>query len=321
MRLIMPKLPGISGVNRKELAWIAIILLSFYVFVPQLKSFHESWHLLSHPDYSYVIISSIFIFATFVAAATTYCFLATKSLPLVEEFIVQVAAMFVNRLLPAGIGGIGANFAYLKNKKIKSSEAASMVAMNNIMGVMSHLLVLLFTVTVFSSGSVLPAFGLKHGIKHIIGIGTIVIIIAIVLALALKFQGIKKIAHDFLRQVASYRFHPYRTALAMVSQLALSICNILALTFSAKAVGVNLSFADILLVYSLGSLISHFIPTPGGLGGFEAGLAAGFVAYGIDTSGALASVLLYRIISYWAPLVIGAVTLVYVQRRGWFLNE
>lgn len=310
-------MPVISGVSKKELAWVVIVLLAFYVFVPQLKSFAGSLHLLTHPGINNVIFSSIFIVATFIFAALTYSFLSRGKIPFSEEFIIQVAAMFVNRLLPAGIGGIGANYAYLRHKRVKTAEAASMVAMNNIMGVFAHLMILVITVLFFAGNNTFQFSGLKHGIRHILVIGSIVLIVGVIILLSLRLAKIKSIVNDFLTQISSYRFHPYLTGLALFSQLGLSVFNILSLSFSAKAVNIDLSFAAILIVYSLGALISHFVPTPGGLGGFEAGLAAGLVAYGVDKSSSLAAVLLYRIISYWAPLVLGALAFIYVQKQNW----
>lgn len=49
--------------------------------------------------------------------------------------------------------------------------------------------------------------------------------------------------------------------------------------------------------------------------GAEAGLVAGFVAYGIPADRALAIALLYRFLTYWLPLLPGFVAFVIVQRR------
>ena len=58
-------------------------------------------------------------------------------------------------------------------------------------------------------------------------------------------------------------------------------------------------------------------PTPGGLGGVEAGLVAGLVAYRVASADALAAVLVYRLVSYWLMLAIGAAAFVIAERRGY----
>ena len=81
------------------------------------------------------------------------------------------------------------------------------------------------------------------------------------------------------------------------------------------AFGVHLDFTQVLVIFTLGSVVGVATPTPGGLIGIEAGLIAGFVAFGISGPKALAIVLTYRFISYWLPILPGFIALVYVKRR------
>ncbi len=104
----------------------------------------------------------------------------------------------------------------------------------------------------------------------------------------------------------------------MSTSLVLTLSNVLCLFFCALALGIHLPFATIMLVFTLGLGAGSAVPTPGGLGGFEAGLAAGFVGYGVDASTALAAALLYRLVSYWLPMAAGAVAFIASERRGLF---
>jgi len=58
----------------------------------------------------------------------------------------------------------------------------------------------------------------------------------------------------------------------------------------------------------------HGSTDSGGLGGAEAGLTAGFVAYGLTSNRALAVTLLYRLLTYWLALVIGALAFSVARR-------
>jgi uncharacterized protein (TIRG00374 family) len=71
----------------------------------------------------------------------------------------------------------------------------------------------------------------------------------------------------------------------------------------------------VFLVFTFGIALGTATPTPGGLGGIEAGLVAGLIIYHVDSATALATVLLYRLLSYWLPLLVGAAALVYSQRQ------
>jgi len=57
------------------------------------------------------------------------------------------------------------------------------------------------------------------------------------------------------------------------------------------------------------------VPTPGGLGGIEAGILAGLIACGVPAAPALAATLIYRGLTYWAPIIPGLFVLPWVRKR------
>src|SRR6185312_13818748 len=113
--------------DRRQLALVALAVVALYVLLPQLGDFRSSWHLVSHPRPGPSLLALIFSFATYLAAAGTYCLLAFRPLHFGRTAGVQLAAMFVNRLLPAGIGALGANYLYLRHERHKEAPAAAMV--------------------------------------------------------------------------------------------------------------------------------------------------------------------------------------------------
>ena len=57
------------------------------------------------------------------------------------------------------------------------------------------------------------------------------------------------------------------------------------------------------------------MPTPGGLGGFEAALVAGLTALHIAAGPAVAAVLTFRLLTFWLPIVPGFIAFRWLQRR------
>ncbi|WP_372509158.1 lysylphosphatidylglycerol synthase domain-containing protein [Actinomadura madurae] len=55
----------------------------------------------------------------------------------------------------------------------------------------------------------------------------------------------------------------------------------------------------------MGAAAGSAIPTPGGVGSTEAALVAALAALDIDTGAALHAVLLFRAITFWAPVPLG----------------
>jgi uncharacterized protein (TIRG00374 family) len=73
---------------------------------------------------------------------------------------------------------------------------------------------------------------------------------------------------------------------------------------------------QVFIVFTLGVAVGTATPTPGGIGGAEAALTAGFLAQDVSAPLALAAALLYRFTSFWVGLAVGAgAALVVLSRR------
>jgi len=77
------------------------------------------------------------------------------------------------------------------------------------------------------------------------------------------------------------------------------------LTFAFMAVNAAVPWRAILLAYGAAQLASNLPITPGGLGVVEGSLTIGLVAYGGAVASTVAAVLVYRVLSFWLPLLIG----------------
>jgi uncharacterized protein (TIRG00374 family) len=91
-----------------------------------------------------------------------------------------------------------------------------------------------------------------------------------------------------------------------------------ALLASFHAFGSAPPVAVVIMGYFVGQL-ANLLPLPGGIGGVEGGMIGSFVAFGQPASVAVVAVLSYRAISYWLPLVPGAIAYFQLRRRvaGW----
>jgi uncharacterized protein (TIRG00374 family) len=304
--------------SRRNLLVLALVAIAVYVLLPQLGDFRSSWQLLQHPDPFLTLIAILLTFGTYMAGTGTYSFLAFKPLRFWRTLLVQLAAMFINRLLPAGIGALGANYLYLRHERHKASQAVSVVAVNNLLGFTGHSLLVFVTLSLFPGSSMIDANRSGTNQTLLLEVLALLVIILITAGLLLGRHKVKRALKDVKTQLLSYRHRPLSLVAALSTSVALTLCNVLCLYFCAAALGIHLSFAAVLLVFTFGVGTGAAVPTPGGLGGFEAGLAAGFVAYGIDAGPALAAALLYRLISYWLPLVSGLLAFIVCQKQNLF---
>ncbi|MEA2429423.1 MAG: putative heme transporter, partial [Thermoleophilaceae bacterium] len=79
------------------------------------------------------------------------------------------------------------------------------------------------------------------------------------------------------------------------------------------AVGFAPPITVLLLGYLIGQL-GGLLPLPGGLGGIDGGLIGTLVVYGASLAPTAAAVLIYRVILFWLPLLIGGVSFVSLRR-------
>ena len=64
----------------------------------------------------------------------------------------------------------------------------------------------------------------------------------------------------------------------------------------------------VLIAYGVANVVGTFSPTPGGLGAVEAVMIALLAGFGMDSSAAVAVVLVYRLINFWLPIPAGLIT-------------
>jgi uncharacterized protein (TIRG00374 family) len=118
-------------------------------------------------------------------------------------------------------------------------------------------------------------------------------------------QKIRKMWRDVKANIRAYKQKPLSLVVSVVCNGLGSSANIFAIFASAHAIGVELSFAQALIAYTFGNVAMSLIPTPGGLGAAEAGIYSGLVFTGINGADAMTITLLYRLISYWLPIIPG----------------
>jgi hypothetical protein len=89
-----------------------------------------------------------------------------------------------------------------------------------------------------------------------------------------------------------------------------------ALVAAVYAVGGRARPSMVLLAYVMSLALALVPVTPGGLGFVEAGLTSILVLAGVDSDQAVIATLLYRLVSFWLPIPIGA-----LAWTGWRLTD
>ena len=300
-----------------QLLTVALLAAAFFILLPQLGAFQGSVQVIRQVDLYAVAAALVLLAATFFLAALTYHCLTRKSLQYHRTVLAAVANMFTNRLLPAGTGSIATFYLYLTHNRHSPTQAGSVIAVNNFLGFAGHVTLLAVVLLVYPNG-------FEGFTVPVIPLGPVLISLVIV-ASAIVFLGFRKSWHRRVRTVGRrlandlifYTLHPLRLLTAFSSSMALTVTNAAVLWCCLLAVGVIVDPIIALAVFTIGMIVGTVTPTPGGLGGAEAGLLAGLVGYAVPADQALATVILYRLLSYWTTLLIGVGTYIYITHRGY----
>ena len=113
--------------------------------------------------------------------------------------------------------------------------------------------------------------------------------------------GVAEVRHELLQIVMRPWSLLGRTVLAQ-------LCGAVILFAALRSLGVGdeLGATEFFRVFFITHLLGTFAPTPGGVGVIEAGATGALVAAGVDTTTALAGVLVYRFLTYVLPIIFGA---------------
>lgn len=287
---------------------IAII----WVLISEFSRIRDGIIIVSKMPSQIIVISLALVTLTFILAAFSYMMLAFRSIRFSELLVVELAAAAINRVVPSGIGGLGLHGLYLHNRKHSTAQATAVVSINNLVGIVMHVLIFV-ALTIGTQATVAVRWKIP-GFIYILG--------SILVVLLIISRSIRKRVKTFLRNLfislGYYRKQPHRLAYAATALCSLTLINLFALFTVSESLGVRLGIPVLFIVYSVGVLFGSIVPTPGGLGGVEAGMIAGLIAYGVLNERAIAVVMAFRLATYWFPLVPG-IFAVFVARRRHFV--
>ena len=117
-----------------------------------------------------------------------------------------------------------------------------------------------------------------------------------------------------LRQAAA---SPVKLGLLFGGSALITLAYIAALDASVQAFGAGPGLIVLGAVYLGAAALAAAAPTPGGLGAIEAALVAGLTGVGMQPGPAVSAVLLYRLATYWLPVLPGWLSWRSLQHRGY----
>lgn len=299
--------------RRNLIITITVLVLLVIVLAPQTDALWRSMAIVGQATPLAVAIACGMTIMTYFLSTEVYHLLLKHPVKLRSMLLVQAATALTSRVAPIGIGTMGLNAIFLRRRNHTLSEALAVVTTNNALGITGHLLLLSIIVI---SVPLPPGLDIRANWQVVYWI--MLVLAAVCLATVFSNRLREKIGGglaNVLKAISGYRHSPGRLLAALAVSMSLSLVYVTALFACGQALGLVIPFGQYFIVYSFSIFTGLITPTPGGLVGVEAGLVGGLVAYGVPAETALAVALLYRLITYWLPLLPGFIAFRVVQHR------
>jgi uncharacterized membrane protein YbhN (UPF0104 family) len=264
--------------------------------------------------------------------------------PLSQMFAVQVAASVVNHVVPGSVGGMAVNVRYLQRSGMSRPAAVAAVGLSSVATLVTHLALIAAVWAV--APAVLPGGLLAGRLEGALGfpasvgwlprtaagvtLGAAALVVAGLVAAVAAGSARRRAAAVWsrkclvgsmtnvrreLRSSAAVLRHPGRAGLLWAGSAASPALHALIVVAVYNSLSGGLAPLSVALVYLVASSVAALVPSPGGFGALDVTLAAALVAVGAPTTTALATVLGYRLLTVWVPLVPGALVFAVLLRR------
>ena len=252
--------------------------------------------------------------------------------PVLRLFVVQFAGTFANHVVPAGVGGAAVNIRFLCRRGVPPATAAGAVGLNIAAGAITHTALLVIAV-LLAPASLTKAFTqggpLLSGLAaHLRGTGPLIVAAAVLLGVAAVWwmhrtapsargRWTRMVAHvtGQVTVLLTVLRTPVRAAQLWLGSIAVPVLHCLILYAVLRSLGGTVPVLEVSVAYLIASSVSSLLPSPGGFGSLDIALVAALIAVGAPATAALATVLAYRLLTVWVPLLPGACVLAVLLHR------
>ncbi len=320
--VVAPSLAKIERLQPRYLVMGVLFAVAIYVLLPQLADFPEMVQTIADANWRWVPWVLLASALTYVGVALGLAGATPGRVSAAEYSGLSLASSFVATFAPPGVGHLGLNLRYLQKRGFAGPLAVSILAAKEVVTFGMHVVLLgVFALWAGRSGA------LEEELKRLPPVGVLVAVGGGVLALlgmallvprvrlVVRQTVIPAIRHsvEAMKEVAR---SPAKMAMLVVGVSLLSLGYGACLYFAVNAFGAQASFAAVALVSLTAGSVASAAPTPGGLGAVEAILLAALVAIGVASPMALAGVFLYRVATFWLPILPGFLAFRWLGARG-----
>lgn len=306
----------LQRVKPRTVVMIVVGTFAGYILLSQLTSVDLAT-LITTANWSWALAALLLSLVSYIGAVWSLTGFVPEKLSFVRTLLAQIAGGFATLVSPPTLGAIAVNVRYLQKTGLHPALAAASVGVSQMAAFVTHI-------------ALIAAFGIAAGTQAdftfnppmwaVIGVAALAVVFLALLAVPYVRKEISKRTMPLIKEVVprlvTVAQRPTKLIEGVGGMLLLNLAFIGVLFACVEAFGGSLSVAVVAVVYLAGATIGQAAPTPGGLGGVEAALAAGLTAGGLDAGLAVSSVLLFRLITFWLPTIPGYWAFNYLTKKN-----
>jgi hypothetical protein len=324
---------------------VIFFILALILYFSLKDNFVEIIKLIKNISPLTIIIAILFVcLYRLLSGISTYLLVRNteEKLTLLRAFQISFIILFFHGITPFASGGQPMEVYYLHREKISIEKATNVVLQNFIMYQTALILVGLLTI---SCNHFMHLFPFNSLMRRLVVLGFLinfaVWLITFLLAfgkksstrvieLLIKFLNKIKIIKNidkYLRKLEDFSNKFYDSAITLRKNKKLLfkviLVNVLSLLASysipyilAVGLGVdNITIWESIVATSYVMTIGSFVPIPGGTGGIEYGFMY-FFKYLLKGNKLSALMLIWRFITYYIGIIIGAIVLIFYRKKS-----
>lgn len=293
---------------------IAVAFIAVFIVVGSLN-FNDIVTTVKSANLWWMLASAVLGCLIWVGSAVPLVALSPEKLSLRETLVAQVAASIITIVAPAGVGPAALNLRYLRKRRVPTAMAVTTVTLMQIsQALITIVLLLLVMVIAGSSLSVSVPYGTILGVVAVVmvAVGIIVAVPKVRRWIWSKIQPTWQQVYPRLLWIIG---QPRRLAAVVGGNLLMNIGYVGAFWTALLAMGGSLNFSTVSITYLTANAAGSFIPSPGGIGTVETALTSGLTVAGISSSVAIATALLYRLVTFYGRIPFGWLAMKYMEKK------
>ncbi|MGV9712961.1 lysylphosphatidylglycerol synthase domain-containing protein [Gordonia sp. NPDC003424] len=298
----------VTRYSRGQIIQLVLLVALVYVAYPFISTVPAFFSELATLDWAWAALGLAVSGLTYLGAAAALWACANGLAGFLNLTIMQFANTFAATTTPAGVGGLALSTRFLQKAGLGGVRATTAVALQQSVQVIVHVVLLIIFTTLAGASADLSHYVPPATVLYLVG-GILLGVVGIVLFVPTLRHWLATAVRPKLAEVMvdllDVAREPKRLAIIILGCTSTTLGAALALWASVNAFGGETSFISVTVVTMVGGTLASAAPTPGGVGAVEAALIGGLAAFGVPSAIAVPSVLLYRILTCWLPVLIG----------------